>query len=128
MSGGERPTPVPVALEIRELFERTFVMHLVENRVPVEPEDLREQLMPEAVHHGHHDDQRSNAEHDAEERETGDDRDESFLAARPQVASGQQPFEGGEGWGSNWLAHDIIRGPTPIRIGLIVAASHRMRR
>jgi hypothetical protein len=39
----------------------------------VEAEDLVEQFMAEPVHHRHHDDEGGDAEHDAEEREAGDD-------------------------------------------------------
>jgi hypothetical protein len=53
--------------------------------------------LAEAVHHRHHDDQRRDAEHDPEEREAGDDRDESFLAPRAQVAQRQHPLEGAKG-------------------------------
>ena len=77
-------------------------------KMPVEAEDLVQQFLAEAVHHRHHDDQRGDAEHDAEERKPGDDGDEAFLATRPQIASGQQPFEGRKRWGSNWLAHGFI--------------------
>jgi hypothetical protein len=56
-------------------------------QMAVEAEDLVQQFLAEAVHHRHHDDQRGDAEHDAEEREAGDDRNESFLAPRPQIAS-----------------------------------------
>ena len=53
----------------------------------VEPEDLGQQLLAKAVHHRHDDDQRRHAEHDAEEREPGDDRDEAFFAPRPQSSA-----------------------------------------
>ena len=74
----------------------------------VEAEDLVEQLLAETVHHRHHDDQRRDAEHDAEERKAGDDRDEAFLAARAQIAPGQHPLEGRKRRGSDWLAHGLI--------------------
>ena len=89
----------------------------------VEAENLVQQFLAEAVHHGHHDDQRGDAEHDAEEGETGDDGDEAFLATCPQIASGQQPFEWRERWGSNWLAHGFIHSPIFTRFGLIVAVT-----
>ena len=63
----------------------------------VQSEHLVEQLLAEAVHHRHHDDERGDAKHDADEGETGDDRDEALLAARPQVAQRHHPLEGGEG-------------------------------
>jgi hypothetical protein len=59
----------------------------------VEAENLVQQFLAEAVHHGHHDDQRGDAEHDPQEGETSDDGDETFLATCPQIAPGQQPFE-----------------------------------
>ena len=63
----------------------------------VEAENFVEQLFAEAIHHRHDDDERGDAEHDAEEGKPGDDRDESFLAPRPQVAQRQHPLERGEG-------------------------------
>ena len=68
----------------------------LDQQVAVEPEDLVEQFLAEAVHHRHDDDEGRDAEHDAEEREAGDDRDESFLAPRAQIAQRQHPFECGE--------------------------------
>src|SRR6476660_10597713 len=88
----------------------------------VEAENLVEQFLAEAVHHGHHDDQRGDAEHDAEERKAGDDGNETFLATCPQIATGQQPFEWRERWGSNGLVHGYIHRPIFTRFGLIVAA------
>src|SRR5258708_28546891 len=89
----------------------------------VEAENLVQQFLAEAVHDGHHDDQRGDAEHDAEKGETGDDGDEAFLATCPQIASGQQPFEWRERWGSNCLVHGFIHSPIFTRFGLIVAAT-----
>jgi hypothetical protein len=63
----------------------------------VEAEDLVEQFLAEAVHHRHHDDQRGDAEHDAEEREAGDDGDEAFLATRPQIAPDSSHSNGAKG-------------------------------
>ena len=60
---------------------------------PLMPRILSEQLGAETVHDRHHDDQRRDAEHDAEEGEDGDDRDEAFLAARAQIAQRQHPLE-----------------------------------
>src|SRR3977135_2742414 len=88
----------------------------------VEAEDFVQQLFPESVHHGHHDDQRGDTEHDAEEGETGNDGNKTFLATCPQIATGQQPFERRERWGSNWLAHGFIHSSIFTRFGLIVAA------
>ena len=61
--------------------------------MPVEAEDAAQQFLAEAVHHRHDDDQGGDAEEDAEEREQGDDRNEPFLPARPQVADGDHPLE-----------------------------------
>ncbi len=51
---------------------------LVDDDMAVEAEDLADQFFAKAVHDRHDDDQRRDAEHDAEEREPGDDRDEAF--------------------------------------------------
>ena len=59
-------------------------------------DDLFDQLDAEAVHHRHDDDQRANAEQDADEREPGDDRDRALLASGAQIAPGDHPFEAGE--------------------------------
>ena len=59
----------------------------------VEAQNLVEQFVAEAVHHGHDDDQGGDSEHDAKEGEPGDDRDESLLPPRAQVAQRQHPFE-----------------------------------
>ena len=64
---------------------------------PLMPTILLEQLLAEAVHHRQHDDQRRDAEHDADEGEAGDDRDEALAPARAQIAPGEHPLEGGEG-------------------------------
>ena len=66
-------------------------------KMPVEAEDLGQELGAEPVHHRHDDDERRDAQHDAEEGKAGDDRDEAFLAARAQVAQRQHPLEGAEG-------------------------------
>src|ERR1700689_1561656 len=89
--------------------------------MPVEAENLVQQFLAEAVHDGHHDDQRGHAEHDAEERKAGNDGDEAFLATRTQIASRQQPLEWRERWGPNWLAHGFIHSSIFTRFGLIVA-------
>ncbi len=97
------------------------------HEVAVETENLVQQLLAEAVHHRHHDDQRRNPQHDAEEREAGDDGNEALLAARAQVARRQHPLEGGEGGGSDRLAHRFIHDTDFTRLGLIrvAAPSHR---
>src|SRR3984893_17263459 len=91
--------------------------------MPVEAENLVQQFLAEAVHDGHHDDQRGHAEHDAEEGEAGDDGNEAFLATPPQIASRQQPLEWRERWGPNWLAHGFIHSSIFTRFGLIVAVT-----
>src|ERR1700732_4949297 len=95
--------------------------------MPVEAENLVQQFLAEAVHDRHHDDQRGHAEHDAKEREAGDDGNEAFLAARTQIASRQQPLEWRERWGSNWLAHGFIHSSIFTRFGLIVAVMADIR-
>jgi len=76
--------------------------------MPVEAEDLVQEFLAKTVHHGHHDDQRGNAEHDAKERKAGDDGDEAFLAPRTQVTSRQQPFKGRKRRGSECFTHGFI--------------------
>ena len=97
MSGSTTLTPGTVATRLRH---RVVVVErpadLVDDDVAVEPEDLGEQLVAEAVHHRHDDDEGGDAQHDAGEREAGDDGDEAFLAARPQVAARDHPLVGGE--------------------------------
>ena len=66
------------------------------DEVAVEAEDLVDQLGAEAVHHRHDDDQRRDAEHDADEGEAGDDRDEGLAAAGAEIAPGDHPLETGE--------------------------------
>src|ERR1700759_1853994 len=87
----------------------------------VKPQNLVQQLFAKTVHHRHHDDQRGDTEHDAEEGKAGDDGNEAFLAPRPQIAPGQQPFEWRKRWGSNWLAHGFNHSSIFIRFGLILA-------
>ncbi|MHC2692588.1 hypothetical protein ACVME9_005079 [Bradyrhizobium liaoningense] len=76
--------------------------------VAVEPQDLVEQLFAEAVHHGHHDDQRRDAQHDAEKGEPGDDRDESLLPPRPQIARRQHPLEWRKRRSLHGFGHGLI--------------------
>jgi len=64
--------------------------------VPVEPEDAVEQFGAEAVHHRHDDDQRGNAQRDADQRNDGDDGHRRLLAAGPEIAPGDHPLEGRE--------------------------------
>ena len=65
-------------------------------QVAVQPKDLAQELLPKAVHHRHDDDERRHPQHNAEEREAGDDRYESFLAPRPQIAQRQHPLKRGK--------------------------------
>ncbi len=60
-------------------------------------------------------------EHDAEEGKPGDDRDESFLAPRPQVAQRQHPLEWGKRPGPGRLAHVLSQTPILTRFWLIQA-------
>ena len=103
--------------------ERRF--QRLHQQMAVEAEDLVEQLLAEAVHHRHDDDQRRDAEHDAEEREAGDDRNESFLAPRPQVAQRQHPLERGERPCPGRFAH---QSPSSHRFHPILADSSQLRR
>src|SRR5258708_6892922 len=89
----------------------------------VEAENLVQQFLAEAVHEGDRGGEAGGGENDAEEGETGDDGNKTFLATCPQIASGQQPFEWRERWGSNCLAHGFIHSPIFTRFGLIVAVT-----
>jgi hypothetical protein len=82
---------------------RTNRLH---QHVTVEAENLVEQLEAEAVHHRHDNDQRCNAEHDADERKSRDDRNEPFLAARTQIAPRKHPFVTRERRRSALRSHD----------------------
>ena len=62
----------------------------------VQAEDAAEQFLAEAVHHAHDDDERGDAECDADEGENGDDGDEALALAGAEVAEGDHPFEGVE--------------------------------
>ena len=64
--------------------------------MPVQAKNTVQQLSPESVHYRHNDDQRCDAEHDAEQGKPGDDGDEAFLALSSQVAERHRPFEGGK--------------------------------
>ena len=68
----------------------------VDVHMPVEPEHPSQQLGPEAVHDGHHDDQRRHAKADAQEREAGDHRNEAFLPPRAKIAHRDHAFESAE--------------------------------
>ena len=65
----------------------------IDAEMAVEPENAAEQIGAEAVHHRHDDDQRRDAERDAEQRKDRDDRDEAFLPPRPQIAERDHPLE-----------------------------------
>src|SRR5690606_16504973 len=66
------------------------------DHMPVQAQNLVEQLLPEAIHDGHHDDERRDAQHDADEGKAGDDGNEAFLAPGAQITKGQQPLERSE--------------------------------
>ena len=80
----------------------------LDQQMAVEAQNLVEQFLAESIHHRHDDDQGRNAEHDAEERKAGDDRDKSLLPPRPQIAQRQHPFEGAKGVGSGRIGHDYV--------------------
>src|SRR3546814_14132030 len=61
----------------------------------VHTEDLRQQLLPEAVHYRHDDDEGGDADGDAEHREGGDDGDEALLPARAEIAQGDEALASG---------------------------------
>src|SRR5262245_8924218 len=77
----------------------------------VQAKDLFQELLAEAVHHRHHDDERGDAQEYADERETGDDRDEPFLAPRAQITQRQHPLEAAEGPRAGRFAHRCSKGP-----------------
>src|SRR5690606_26674046 len=89
------------------VIERTGAGVHVDDDVAIDPEDLLEELIAEAVHHGHDDDQRRYAEQDAYERKPRDDRDEALLAPGPEIAKRQHPLEGRERTGVDGLAHAL---------------------
>ena len=72
---------------------------LVERCVAGKAQDLVEKFGAEAIEHRHDHDQRRHTQQDAEEREQRNDRDETFLAPRPQIAERQHPLEAGKGFG-----------------------------
>ena len=85
--------------------ERRF--QRLHQQMAVEAEDLAEQFLAEAVHHRHDDDERRDAEHDAEEREAGDDRNESFLAAAPAGSAATASIRTGQTVVSRWVRSSI---------------------
>ncbi len=62
----------------------------------VEAEDLLEELSAKTIHDSHDDDQSCDAEHDADQREAGDDRNRCLLAPSAQIAPGDEPLEAGK--------------------------------
>ncbi len=69
----------------------------LQEHVAIEADHFVHQVVAEAVHHRHDDDQRRDAEHDAEERKTCDDRDRALGVAGAQIAKSDHPLEGREG-------------------------------
>ena len=63
------------------------------DHMAIEAQNLREQILPEPVHHRHDDNERCHPQHDAQERKSGNDRDKSFLPPRAKVAPRNHPFE-----------------------------------
>jgi hypothetical protein len=102
--------------------------------VPVDTEDSGDQFAPKPVHHRHHDDQRGNAEHDANEGKPGNHRNERFLPPRAQVAPGDHALEGRErpgGGGSNcgvWFGHRRFLCPMLDLAGLREAVDGSLNR
>ena len=95
-----------------EILEGKHATVITNDDVAVQPENLVEQLLAEAVHDGHDDDKRGDAEQDAKKREASDDRDEAFLAPGTQVAQSQHPFERGKRPGvGGWRGH-VCRNPS----------------
>ena len=65
----------------------------LQEHVAVEADHLLHEVVAKAVHHRHDDDERGDAEHDAEKREAGDHRDRLLRVAGAQIAERDQPFE-----------------------------------
>src|SRR3546814_19507729 len=61
--------------------------------MPVGAENARQQLLPEPVHDRHDDNERRNAQHDAQQRKPGDHGNESLLPPGTQIAKGDQALE-----------------------------------
>ena len=66
----------------------------LQEHVAVEADHLVHEVVAEAVHHRHDDNERRDAEHNAKEREAGDDRDRALGVARAKIAKGDHPLEG----------------------------------
>ncbi|MCY1235541.1 hypothetical protein D9M72_481610 [compost metagenome] len=108
------------ALDARELGRQLRIVverpvDRLDDHVTVDAENARDQLGAEPVHHGHDDDQRRDAEHDADEGEAGDNRNEGFLAPGTQVAPRHHALKGGKG-----TAGGLFR----LRCGLHLIFSH----
>ncbi len=94
ISGIASRTPVDAGNALRHLvIVGQVVVDRLHDHVAVEAKDAVEKLGAKTVHDGHDDDQRRDAEHDADEGKSGDDRNEGFLAPRPQIAPGHHPLE-----------------------------------
>src|SRR5262249_19447386 len=110
-----------------EIGERSGLA--IDAEVAVKAEDAADQIGAEAVHDRHDNDQRRDAEGDAEQREDRDDRDEAFRPPRPQIAESDHPPERAEDHvpnreiamssGRSWRApsrrcfHSIVPAPRP---------------
>ena len=55
--------------------------------------DFIEQFFAKAIHHRQDDDERGDAQHNADKRKAGDYRNEPFATARAQIAQRHHPFE-----------------------------------
>ena len=71
----------------------------LQEHVAVEADHLVHEIVAKAVHHRHDDDQRRYAEHNAKEREAGNDGDRALGVARAKVAKRDHPLESGESLG-----------------------------
>jgi len=58
----------------------------------IQADDFVKQFGAETVHHAHHHDQRSDAEHDRDQTDTGNEEDKPLPLARQQIAFCDDPF------------------------------------
>ncbi len=65
----------------------------INSEMAVETKDAAEEVGAKTVHHRHDDDQGGNPEGDPEQRKDRDDRDETFLPPRPQIAKRDHALE-----------------------------------
>ena len=65
----------------------------LDQHMAIEPENLVKQLLAEAIHHRHHDNEGRHSNGEAEERDRGDERNKPLAPPRAQIAHRQHPFE-----------------------------------